>query len=362
MGKVEPAASGRDSSNDLDALAQIVLGEPPTMNRLDVASMTGQTSESVAAQWRALGYPDVEEDAVAFTTADVQLLEHAQELLAMSSIDPASEELFLRTIGRTFSRLAEWQVRIMLQSTFAPGNDESESPDLSRLSDMLSIGADVQEVLWRRHLFGAAARLATNRAPANDSEPGCAGFVDIVGFTSRSRSMTSSELATMIDRFETVVSDLVAEHAGRVVKTIGDEILFVVDDPTEAAWLGVELASQHRLDPTFPNVRVGMAYGDMLNRLGDVLGPVVNLASRLTSAAPAGRVLIDPAMASHVQETAGLRARKLRRIAVKGFAPIEPFSLRFERDHGRTGLRGALEGILEDATDDLAMRVPQRPE
>ena len=46
-------------------------------------------------------------------------------------------------------------------------------------------------------------------------------------------------------------------------------------------------------DDEFPEVRAGVAYGDVVSRLGDVFGPTVNVASRLTSIARPGSVLID---------------------------------------------------------------------
>ena len=79
-----------------------------------------------------------------------------------------------------------------------------------------------------------------------------------------------------------------------MIKTIGDEVLFVADDPLDAA--RIALAWSRPGDAEFPEVRVGLAYGDVVSRLGDVYGPVVNLASRLTSVARPGRVLVDRAM------------------------------------------------------------------
>lgn len=119
----------------------------------------------------------------------------------------------------------------------------------------------------------------------------------------------------------------------------------------------MELAAQSVHDPTFPNVRVGMAYGDVLHRLGDVLGPVVNMASRLTSVALPGRVIIDPRLADRVKGAAGLRLRKVRRINVKGFDSVQPWSLKLTRED--RSLRNAFEDLLEDATEDLAMRLPR---
>ena len=174
--------------------------------------------------------------------------------------------------------------------------------------------------------------------------------------------MSSHELAALVERFESVVTDLITEHSGRVVKTIGDEIFFVVDDPAEAAWLGVELTEQHVHDESFPNVRVGMAYGELLHRLGDVFGPVVNMASRLTSVARPGRAVVDKQLAELAKDEPGIRLRRMARTRIKGFETVEPWSLKRERIDRRKGLRGAVGDVIEGAAEDVAMRLPQRDE
>jgi adenylate cyclase len=346
----------------IDALTQALLGQPLTLTALDVAKRTGVPTEVSAALWRTLGYPEVANDDVAFTKSDVEFVKAAERLLSMGPANQASQEAFIRTAGHTFSRLAEWQARAIRSVFLPPDTSALTTKQLRQLSEMVTLGSRVQDIAWRRHLASAAARLVLEDADDPDSTPGCAGFVDIVGYTTRSRSMTAVDLGTLVDRFESVVSDLIAEHGGRVVKTIGDEVFFVVDDPVEAAWLGAELADLHLHDTTFPNVRVGIAHGDLVHRLGDVLGPVVNMASRLTSIVRPGRVAIDPAMAELVKGTAGLRLRRMRRTYVKGFDFVDPWSVSIVSEDRRGGLRGVLDDALEEARKDLAIRRPQRGE
>ena len=83
------------------------------------------------------------------------------------------------------------------------------------------------------------------------------------------------------------------ERGGRIIKNIGDEVLIVADDPAAAADIALGLTRRGAGDDSFPPVRAGLAYGDVVNRLGDVFGPVVNVASRLTSVARPGTVLVD---------------------------------------------------------------------
>ncbi|HUS22298.1 MAG TPA: adenylate/guanylate cyclase domain-containing protein [Aeromicrobium sp.] len=351
-----------DASAVVEVVTETMLGQPPTLTRLEVAKRSGLAPEVNAARWRALGFPEVADDDVAFTKADVDALKLTESLIGLGFIDRESEESFIRTVGRTFARLAEWQVRGILRPALEGESGTLSSRDLKQVTEILRLGSKVQDYVWRRHLVGAATRMVLQHSVDTDSEPGCAGFVDIVGYTTRSRSMTSDELSALVERFESVVTDLITEHSGRVVKTIGDEIFFVVDDPAEAAWLGVELTEQHVHDDSFPNVRVGMAYGDLLHRLGDVFGPVVNMASRLTSVARPGRAVVDKHLAELAGDEPGIRLRRMSRARIKGFETVEPWALKRERLDRRRGLRSAVGDIIEGATEDVALRLPHRDE
>ncbi len=152
----------------------------------------------------------------------------------------------------------------------------------------------LQSYVWRRHLASAGDRLMASDSAGSDTARLAVVFVDIVGFTSRSKELTETELVQWIEYFEAECSGLVVDHGGRVIKNIGDEVLFVADDVAPAADAALIMTARGSdPDDEFPEVRAGMAYGDVVSRLGDVFGPTVNIASRLTSIARPGSVLID---------------------------------------------------------------------
>ena len=80
-------------------------------------------------------------------------------------------------------------------------------------------------------------------------------------------------------------------------------------------------------DDPFPEVRAGLAHGAVVSRLGDVFGPTVNIAARLTSAAWPGTVLVDPARTTSRGGPAYL-LRSVRRTAVVGLRPAPAVALR----------------------------------
>jgi adenylate cyclase len=323
--------AGLDSSDVIQAITELMLGEAPHLKRADVAELSGVDPDVARQRWRALGFPEADEDDAAFTQADVDALRLTQELVELGIIEPDTEQPFIRTIGRSFARLADWQVRAFLGSMGADSQEEVAAGDLAELEKVVPLGEKVQAYVWRRHLVNAASRLLLTDADV-DASPMVVGFADIVGYTSRSRKMTRQELTDMVERFEEVTGGVITDHHGRVVKTIGDEVLFVVDEPKDAAVLALELLEKHQDDEEFPEVRIGLAHGNVLNHMGDVFGPVVNVASRLTSVARPGSIVVDRDMAEHLRDDDELRLKRMRRTSVKGYEHLEPWSLKRPRE------------------------------
>jgi adenylate cyclase len=191
-------------------------------------------------------------------------------------------------------------------------------------------------------------------SPTSPEVPMAACFVDIVGYTAHSKTLTEAELAEWVEYFEQQATDTVVEHGGRVIKTIGDEILFTADDPAAAAEMALTLTERGRdEEDAFPAVRAGLAWGDVLSRLGDVYGPTVNVASRLTSVARPGTVVVDRGMYDALTggddaETGpdDPRLKRLRRVSVKGYSRLEAWRLR--RPKERDGAPDETDGDTAD--------------
>ena len=125
--------------------------------------------------------------------------------------------------------------------------------------------------------------------------------------------------------FERHAHDLVQAYGGRVVKIIGDEVMFAAVDPGDACRIAhglfEEFAGRSDLTP-----RAGIAWGDVLAHGGDYFGAVVNLASRIADSAVPWEILLSPEVASRVPE--GYRAEPAGRRLLKGFPdPIRLSSL-----------------------------------
>ena len=154
------------------------------------------------------------------------------------------------------------------------------------------------------------------------------GFADLVSFTRLVRRLTERELAMMVQHFEALASDVVTAHGGRVVKTVGDEVLFVCSPGANAAAIALEIPWALKEDVMLPPVRVGMATGPVVGRLGDVFGTTVNRASRLTAVAQPGTVLVDVATVHSLAGVSGIEVLQLRGRSLRGIGHVVPWLLR----------------------------------
>ena len=180
---------------------------------------------------------------------------------------------------------------------------------------------------WRRHLQGAIRR-RLSIAEAGHGQLGVVGFADLVGFTALSQQVGDDELAVIVDEFERLAFDVVTASGGRVVKMIGDEVMFTVDSPEAAAEIGLALAESTRGADELSEVRVGMAYGPLLEREGDLYGPVVNLASRITAIAYPGSIVVGPAFREQLADHEAYRLRSMRPRSLKDIGRVPLWVLR----------------------------------
>jgi adenylate cyclase len=308
--------------------------------------------------WRALGFPDVADDDPAFTDADIQALGVLSELIDSGFVDADTEASIARAMGQALSRLADWQADMLADALTRSGPDgerRAVSPEdaVAVASALLPKMRDLQSYVWRRHLAANADRLLAVSAGPGDRRELAVGFADLVGYTSRSRGMGGRELGAMVEDFESIATEVIARHRGRVVKTVGDGVLFTAASPVDAVEIGLQLPEVWDTEER-PPLRVGAAYGTVLTRLGDVYSPVVNLASRLTSLGRPGTVLVDRELAQRLRGLPAYRVRPLRRVSVRGYDHLRPWLVR-RRPTGQDSSfdNSAFEAMLDEMADDV---------
>lgn len=294
--------------------------------------------------WRLLGFPHTAPDDVAFTPADVEALRSTKDLMELGILGTESQSALVRTWGRSFARLAEWETRILADLALRAGAEPAtQLASLAVLAEQVLPRVDLlQGYIWRRHLASATSRLLAVESSASPALSLAVCFVDIVGYTSQSKAMAEAELVEWIERFEDTVSGFVTDGGGRIIKNIGDEVLFVADDASAAAEIALGLTALGAdPDDPFPAVRAGISCGEVVSRLGDVFGPTVNIAARLTSIARPGAVLVDRGAYESLSGLEDDRSdspesdpgtspylfRRMRRTSVKGYSRLQSWVL-----------------------------------
>jgi adenylate cyclase len=339
-------------------LEELLLGGPRRYTRLEVARLAGMPAERTQRLWRALGFADVPDDDPAFTDADVAALGRLEALIDSGFVDPETEASIARAMGQSLSRLADWQTD-MLAAALAEADSDPADPGadvraaVASTQLLLPVMRELQDYIWRRHLAADAGRLFLSSPGALDRRELAVGFADLVGYTTRSRGMGGRELGRMVEDFEGLAADVIARHHGRVVKTVGDGVLFTCLSPVDAVEIGLQLPVEWDAADR-PPLRVGAAYGPVLTRLGDVYSPVVNLASRLTAIARPSTVLVDQALAQQLRGVRAYRVRPLRRVSVRGYDHLQPWLVR-RRVTGDDELP-AFEDLLDEIADDVLDR------
>ncbi|SDH80278.1 adenylate/guanylate cyclase domain-containing protein [Nonomuraea jiangxiensis] len=300
-----------------------LVGLPPRFTKEQVAAKADVPQELAERIWRALGFAQRAGDAVAFTDADVDALRRVRGMLGSGLLDEQTLIRMARALGQTTARLAQWQAEIVI-GTVLP--QEPSHGDLNRVLDTArGLLPDFERLLihvWRAQLAAAGTRLLALADVGDELAPSrvpmAVGFADLVSFTRRSRELDERALAELVEGFESHASDVVASHGARLVKTLGDEVLFTAPTAAQAAAIALDLVERDEL-------RIGLAYGPVVPMMGDVFGTTVNLAARLTAIARPGTVLVDSALAEGLE---GFALHKIRRRPARGLGVVQPYVLR----------------------------------
>lgn len=326
-----PAPDPRDRAAFVDALEERLMGGARTLRRADVAAGAGVSTERTERLWRALGFVNARDEDVVFTDADTEAMRAVVRTLRDGQLDEATVLGLARAVGRSTDRLAMWSLQVI--TDMVGGDAAGVDSRVARLAaeravEVVDELTPLIDYVWRRNLSVAIRRMIADSEP--ESHIGVTrtvGFADLVNFTQLVRQLSERELAALVLRFESLASDVVAAHGGAIVKTVGDEVLFTHTTVEGATAIAFDLLDQSAADDLIPRMRVGLASGRVLARLGDVYGNTVNRASRLTSAADPGTVLADSDVASALAGHAEIRAVAREAIQLPGIGQITSWVL-----------------------------------
>ncbi|GAC50367.1 adenylate/guanylate cyclase domain-containing protein [Gordonia aichiensis] len=265
--------------------------------------------------WNAFGFARQSTPDKIFTEDEVKAL----GLFADSehTMPETAQVATARAIGQTMSRLAEWQADQLTEL--------ERNPDVPWTREQMANALGViQQLIWRRHLDMAMTRDETRES--DERMELVVGFADIVGYTSLSRRTPLDELEILLETFEDRTFDVVAEHGGHVVKTLGDGVMFTFSSSIAAARAAIAIHELSDDDPV-PPLRVGLARGAVLARLGDVFGEPVNIAARLCGSARPGTTLVSEPVADDLTDDERFYLRSISPLSVRGYRRLRAKTL-----------------------------------
>ena len=321
------------------AIDRALMPGAPKYDLAGLAAAAGVDLDTTRQIWRSLGFPDVPDGVGMFTDSDAELLNRLVErndpLRPGRDADLVRLTEQVRVVSGAMSRIAALEAEELagaLEEVRAGGHPRTghevptedevavlagemlDWPSLSTLIDYVH-RLQLRAALWRR--------LADPTASGNLTEL-AVGFVDIVGYTSIVQQIDDTQLSQLLRHFEAVTSNAVAARGGRVVKLIGDAVLFCGTPATVAA-ISLDLVTIPR---RLPPLTVGAAFGSVLTRDGDLFGPVVNLASRLGEIAKPGTVLVSEPLGAAIELDSLFDLRSMKPRKLRGIGEVKLSALR----------------------------------
>ncbi len=329
----EQIAEARDHHHlELLAIEHLVIPEPAEYDLAGIAEVSGLTPDQITRLWRSLGFVEPQPGDRLFTDVDVDMLRTIGQLLAMGWIDDELTIQMARVIGSSLSRVASALIdSIDPEEPRRPAGRPQTDDGFAAIAPLLlPMLLQVMDYVWRRHVQAEArARMAREHAEG-DPDHRVVGFADLVGFTALSQQVDAHELAGVVDRFETIAYDTVNRLGGRVVKMIGDEVMFSVPDEASAVEIALSLSETYRDDDELSDVRVGLAAGPVLQREADLYGPVVNRASRIVNIAFPGSVVVSGEIVESLAGAEGITSKSIGSRNLKDIGKVPLFLVRRE--------------------------------
>jgi adenylate cyclase len=299
----------------------------------EVASRADMTLDDADEAWRAVGLGAVGPDDPTFMEGDIATFVNfrfAAEVFGKEAILH-----FTRNAGSAMARLAEAGMASFMSDLERPLTEaQATELEIAQATTAGSVAAagvpTVLETFYWHHWQAAIERFQVARTGVAgfDSVRLAIGFVDLVGFTPLAQTLPTRELSRTIAQFEAHAHDVATSRDGRIIKLIGDEVMFTALDAPSACEIALtlfETLGEHRA----VTPRGGLATGELITRAGDYYGPVVNLASRIADLAVPDEILVSTDVREETTKaTDDYRFDPAGRRMLKGFdEPIEVFSV-----------------------------------
>ncbi|OBB03335.1 hypothetical protein A5667_01675 [Mycolicibacterium fortuitum] len=301
---------------------------PPEYCLADVAAMIGVPLADVERAWAALGLTVAGCDVKTLSAADVEALRTWAEMRVL--VGDVEATGLLRVVGSGMARLSEAISSMSRAGTpdiqLEHSHDELTTAKAYRAAARFipRIGAMIDAV--HRHHLMSTRRYFEHVLQEGSSGVLCGiGFADLSGFTALTQMLTTTELSALLNEFSSTSSDIVHARDCRVVKFIGDAVMWVGYEPDQLTQVAVDLVTHPRVRETHLQVRAGLDFGAALAIGGDYFGNTVNRAARLVGIAPPSEILVSEPLHELLP---GRQFAAAQALTLKGFdAPVTAYPL-----------------------------------
>lgn len=332
--EMQEAARGRRLPALAGTLVRRVGGPRRTPAELAAAGIADL--ETVGRIWGAAGLPMPSADARVFTERDAETLAAFVAAAELFGEDQVLQ--FTRVMGGALAAVADASTALFgltvadELTTAGAGEMEFARALAGGARSLVDVVPEVMGTLFLHHVDRAVDRYNAGGGDEVGARVAylAVGFVDLVESTRMVQALAADGIADALTAFEQRATEVVAAHHGRVVKTIGDEVMFVATTATDAAEIALDLVSFAEGHPALRGLRGGLAWGPLVRGYGDYYGPVVTLAARAVKQARPGEVLADLEIVGQVQAVSALRVGAPREHELRGFGepvvlwPIAP--------------------------------------
>jgi class 3 adenylate cyclase len=301
---------------------------PPVHSLRSAAQALGRPLEEIEHAWAALGLTVADADHIALSEADVEGLRTWSDLSAVAGADTSFG--VLRVLGASMARLAEAESSAIRAGVPAIQiNYTDDELTTARAYETVTVFVPrigrLIDAVHRQHLESARMYFEEVLRDTSPTVVCGVGFVDLSGFTSLTQLLTPAELSGLLSEFSGTVSDVVHADGGRVVKFIGDAVMWVSPTAAQLAQAAVDLVDHPRARDTGLEVRAGLSFGPLLALDGDYFGNAVNLAARLVAAAEPGQILASEDLRSELD---GWATEPTAPLTLRGFEkPVQAYAL-----------------------------------
>jgi adenylate cyclase len=152
-------------------------------------------------------------------------------------------------------------------------------------------------------------------------------IADLAGYTALTEAHGGAEAARTVARYAELASKALTPGV-HLAERVGDQVLFVADEPRNAVTTALRLKDAVDREPLFLGVRIGIAVGAAVEQDGRYFGPALNIAARVAAHAGGGQILCTGYAAAAIKGMSEMRCVTLGTVRFKNVSePVEVFEI-----------------------------------